>query len=300
MTPAGNSDGRTIVKVNRIRCHLQSVSAIIGRYMENREFDEMTDIPASENTEDLGFLAETSVLEKLTESGEKPKKDVQLSETRVFERLTDGDEKEDLSKTGALAKLTDQDGVEKDGSSQKSFRSNAVKEVVLFFRDLAIHLAIVLIVVNFILRPIQVRGSSMYPTLSNGNMGVSNLLGYSMDGIRRFDIVIIYVEDKNEYLVKRCVGLPGETIAYKDEVLYVNGEAVDEPFFDEEYVNSYSNGFTDDVDEITLGADEYFCVGDNRPHSTDSRYYGPFRKDQIVSKGVFIFFPFSSFGVQTW
>lgn len=269
--------------------------------MENREYDEMIDVPASENTEDLGFLAETSVLEKLTESGEKPKQEVPMSETQVFERLTDNRSKEDLSKTGALAKLTDPDESEQNGTDRKkSFRSSAVKEVVLFFRDLAIHLAIVLIIVNFILRPIQVRGSSMYPTLTSGSMGVSNLLGYSMDGIRRFDIVIIYLEEKNEYLVKRCVGLPGETLCFKDDVLYINGEPQSETFLNEEYKNTFSSPFTDDYGEITLGEDEYFCVGDNRPHSTDSRYYGPFSKSQIISKGVFIFFPFSSFGVQTW
>ncbi len=265
--------------------------------MEHDKDLDILDIKADENTEDLSFLVKTSVLEKLSE-GEKPHKTVDLSETQVFENLTSDKDGKSLGETGALEKITDADQAG-DEEEKTSFRSSALKEVLLFFRDLAVCLALVLIVVNFILRPIQVKGSSMYPTLTSGSLGVSNLLGYRMDGVERFDIVIIYVQDKNEYLVKRCVGLPGETVSYSNQTLYINGEAVEEPFFDESYTSTY-DVFMEDMAEITLGDDEYFCLGDNRPHSTDSRVYGPFRKDEIVSKGVFIFFPFSGFGVQTW
>lgn len=263
--------------------------------MENERNSDLFGVKASENTEDLSFLAETSVLEKLAE-GEQPEKKPDLSETAVFEKLTSS-RGDSLDETGALEKITG--GEEKKEEEKTGFRSSALKEVLLFFRDLAISLAAVLLIVNFVLRPIQVRGSSMYPTLTNGELGVSNLLGYNMDGIRRFDIVIISEDEKGKYLVKRCVGLPGETISYQGGQLYVNGEPVDEPFFDESYTSEY-DVFMEDLPEITLAEDEYFCLGDNRPHSTDSRVYGPFKKEQIVSKGVFIFFPFSSFGVQTW
>lgn len=260
--------------------------------MDKEKDIDIFDIKAEENTEDLGFLAETSVLEKLSE-GEKQPQMSNLSETQVFENLTDGTEGSSETDPGREEK---KDGAENDESAS---RSTAFKEVMLFFRDLAVCLAVVLVVVNFVLRPIQVRGSSMYPTLQSGSLGVSNLLGYRMDGIERFDIVIIYVEEKNEYLVKRCVGLPGETISYSNQILYVNGEPVEENFFNEEYRAEYEY-FMEDLGEITLGENEYFCMGDNRPHSTDSRYYGPFTKDKIISKGVFIFFPFSNFGVHTW
>ena len=55
-----------------------------------------------------------------------------------------------------------------------------------------------------------------------------------------------------------------------------------------------------DVNEITLGEDEYYCLGDNRPNSSDSRVYGPFHKDKISSKGLFVLFPFSEAGIKTW
>ncbi len=256
--------------------------------MENERKD-IFETPSQDDTQDLGFLAETSVLEKLAEGENKPEEQ-NLSETQVFEKLTESEtkpaEKEKQNK--------------KDSTKKESFRSSALREVLLFFRDLAVSLAAVLLIVNFVLRPIQVKGSSMYPNLIDGSFGVSNLLGYNMDGVRRFDIVIIHEDSKNEYLVKRCVGLPGETVSYRNGILYINGEPMEEEFLDTEYRDTYDGEFMEDVEEITLGENEYYCLGDNRPRSTDSRYYGPFEKDQIVSKGAFILFPFSAFGAASW
>lgn len=225
-----------------------------------------------------------------------------LDDTGTMEVLIDGDPTLNVETT-VLEKMTDvpeEDTKTSKQDEEEEEESSALKEVLLFFKDLAISFAVVLILVNFIIRPIQVKGSSMYPTLKDGEVGFSNLIGRKTTGIERFDIVIVYMEDKDEYLVKRCVGLPNETIAYKDGILYVDGKAVEEEFLDEEYKSSFGEIFTDDVEEITLGDDEYFCVGDNRPRSTDSRYYGPFTEDMIISKGVFILFPFSNFGVKSW
>lgn len=174
------------------------------------------------------------------------------------------------------------------------------KEFLDFLKDVIICMAIVFLLVQFVVRPIQVKGSSMYPTLHDGSLGFSNILGFRTGGIKRFDIVIVYLDEKEEYIVKRVIGLPGETVAYSDGQLYINGEAVAEDFLDQDYVDSYNGYFMSDVDEITLGEDEYYCLGDNRPHSSDSRTYGPFHKSDILCKGVFIFLPFSDFGVETW
>lgn len=247
--------------------------------------------PATEDTEDLGFLS-TQTYEAMTNgSPYKPPK-YDMSETRVLETMThqEGNEKNDPDRTQELP----------TAEEKTSWTDTAAGEVLLFFRDLGICMALVLIMINFVIRPIQVKGSSMYPTLQNGSLGVSNLLGYNMNGIKRFDIVIVYLEDKKEYLVKRVVGLPNETVAYIDGRLYVNGEAVAEDFLDQNYRDSYEGDFMEDVAPVTLAADEYFCLGDNRPHSTDSRYYGPFKESKIMSKGVFIFYPFEAFGAETW
>ncbi len=169
-----------------------------------------------------------------------------------------------------------------------------------FIRTLLISMLVVFLVAHYIVRPIRVSGNSMYPTLESNALGISNAIGYRISGVDRFDIVIIYLSDKNEYLVKRVVGLPGETISYTDGQLYVNGEAVEEDFLDETYMSTFGDDFMNDIEEITLGEDEYYCLGDNRPNSRDSRYYGAFTSDQIIAKGVVIIYPFDEIGVETW
>ena len=186
----------------------------------------------------------------------------------------------------------------------ESERFNKIEQLKLDLFEYTKTLLISFIVVYFVLRyiciPVQVQGSSMYPTLEDQSVGISNKLGYKLRGLSRFDIAIIHVDDADKYLVKRVIGLPGETISYHDENLYVNGKVVEEEFLNEDYRKEYGLNFTSDIQEITLGEDEYYCLGDNRPYSRDSRSYGPFHVEQISSKGVFILFPFRNFGVKSW
>ncbi len=158
-----------------------------------------------------------------------------------------------------------------------------------------------LVVVNFFFMPIVVNGSSMYPTLQDKSYGFSNIFARKVSGIERFDIVVVHLEERDENLVKRVIGLPNETITFTNDTLYINGTPVDQSFLDEDYVKQIQEGvytglFTSDF-TITLGEDEYFCMGDNRPRSADSRLYGPFNQAQIVSKNIFIIYPFNLFGL---
>ncbi|MGL5979012.1 MAG: signal peptidase I [Erysipelotrichaceae bacterium] len=169
-----------------------------------------------------------------------------------------------------------------------------------YIKIIFISLISVYLITNFIAKPIRVDGESMYPTLKDNEAGISNVIGVLLNQIDRFDVVIVYEEHTGNYWVKRIVGLPGETVSYKDEQLYINGKAVDEPFLDTAYVADTiaSKGyFTQDFTEITLGSDEYFLLGDNRPNSSDSRYRGAFHRDDIVAKDVLIVYPFSEIGI---
>lgn len=160
-------------------------------------------------------------------------------------------------------------------------------------------MVVVFLIVNFVARPIRVEGSSMYPTLHSNALGFANVYGKKFGKLERFDIAIIEVENR-KYLVKRIIGLPGETIQYSNGVLEVDGKPIEEPFLDTDYRANKEGTFMEDVSPITLGEGEYYCLGDNRPASRDSRYYGPFQNDQIIAKGAFIFFPFDQFGVKSW
>lgn len=161
-------------------------------------------------------------------------------------------------------------------------------------------IVICLLLTEYLIMPIRVNGTSMYPTLDNKSIGFSNIIGRKINGLKRFDIVIVYLEEKDEKIVKRIIGMPNETISYIDGILYVDENPVEEYFLDKNYIKqqlslSYHDYFTEDF-TYQLGDDEYFCLGDNRLVSADSRIYGPFLSDEILSKDIFIIFPFSKFG----
>ncbi|MGM9942271.1 MAG: signal peptidase I [Bulleidia sp.] len=238
-------------------------------------------------------MTETQVMQTLTDPEE---------ENRTYDDEDEYDLYDELNETSVMETLTDPDIEEtrKKRNQKKPEKSSAVKEVLSFLKDLAVSMAVILVICNFIVRPVRVYGDSMYPTLLDGGIGFSNVLGMKTGDLERFDIAIIYLPQKSEYLVKRVIGLPGETVSYKNGQLYINGEPIEEDFLDQAYVEECGQYFMSDVAPITLGDDEYYCLGDNRPASSDSRYYGPFKRENIRSKGVLILWPFSDFGLHTW
>ena len=157
---------------------------------------------------------------------------------------------------------------------------------------------VVLLVNTFFFKFVAVSGTSMTPTVPDKSIGFSNIISRKLSGIDRFDIVVINSPSRGKNLIKRVIGLPGETISYSDGKLYVNDQLYSEDFLDPDYVISQTGGkrnFTGYF-TATLGEGEYFCMGDNRMVSADSRVYGPFTEDEIIATGIFVIYPFSSFG----
>ena len=134
-----------------------------------------------------------------------------------------------------------------------------------------------------------------------GEFGFSNIFATYTSEPERFDVVVVHYAPTDKLWVKRIIALPGETIEYKDDKLFINGQYVEESFLDAEYINSQTNNgsirFTDDFGPFTLGENEYFLCGDNRQVSYDSRRVGTFNKEDIVCKYVYILYPFEEIGV---
>jgi len=164
-----------------------------------------------------------------------------------------------------------------------------------FMKSLALSIVFVLLLTNFVVKPIRVNGTSMYPSLKDKEVGFSNILSFKVFGVKRFDVVIVYVDELKEYLVKRVIGLPGEIVEFKNDTLYIDNTAVSEPFLSDTYMNSvkgYFNGiFTNSFGPVVLGDDEVWLMGDNRPYSSDSRRFGAFKLTKIISKDAYIIFP---------
>ncbi len=147
--------------------------------------------------------------------------------------------------------------------------------------------AVVLLIRTFIVTPVRVNGTSMDPTLQNNEVLLLKKYDHNYS---RFDIVVLNYN--GEKLVKRIVGLPGEHVKYENNILYIDGEVVEEPFLDD---------YTSDFDLTSLGVTTipdhyYFVMGDNRNNSTDSRIIGLVSKDNIIGSTDFALFPFSRFG----
>ena len=145
---------------------------------------------------------------------------------------------------------------------------------------------IALIIKFFIFSPVRVNGTSMTPTLNDGDIMILNEIGYRLNGVNRFDIVVANID--GEKLIKRVIGLPGEKVEYRDNNLYINDELV---------VENFKHGDTEDFNISELGSEtvpesSYFLVGDNRGNSKDSRIVGFIHKGKIMGKTSLIIYPF--------
>lgn len=142
----------------------------------------------------------------------------------------------------------------------------------------------------YVFSPIRVDGTSMYPTLNDGDIMILNEIGYHLNGLSRFSIVVVKTD--SDRIIKRVIGLPGDTIEFKDNILYVNGEEVKE-----EFSHDITHNFRlEEIGYEVIPEDYYFVVGDNRGNSKDSRIIGLVHKSQILGKTDFVVYPFSKFG----
>ena len=158
------------------------------------------------------------------------------------------------------------------------------EKIIKNIKELMPYIIILLVVIfvrTFIATPIKVNGNSMYNTLDGSEFMILNKLAK----IDRYDIVV--VDTKDDELIKRVYGLPGERISIENNNIYINDKKIDDV---------YAYGATSDYESIVLGDDEYFVLGDNRTVSLDSRVIGPVKKSQIKGTTRFIIYPFNRFG----
>jgi signal peptidase I len=170
------------------------------------------------------------------------------------------------------------------------------KSALLFVRDIAIAFVILIVVLQFI-RPTLIFEHSMENTLHPQDYVFLAKQAYTFGEIERGDIVVFKSELMDEHgtnknLIKRVIGLPGDTLEIRDGSVFRNGEQLVEPYT--------KDGVTTTVmAPITIPADEYFVMGDNREVSLDSRRaeVGNVPREDVVGKVIFRLFPFSSAGV---
>lgn len=266
-----------------------------GSYSDFIRDDEGEPEPPSEDTEDL-----TKVLPTLNTEEE-------LSETRVFpkmkcnetpwvaevppmhraskesnRRLTNEEKKE----TSSVQKPAYSDEDAEEERKNKGIRGFFYNWIL----PVAIAIVLAIIIRFFIGGATTVSGTSMEPTLNNGDFLLVSKIPTYFKKYHRGDILIIDSPDLDEYYVKRLIGLPGETVEIKDGKVYINSKWMKE-YYTSEDTASYANT------KWKLGNNEYFVMGDNRASgaSNDSRLFGPIPAEHIKAVSRFRIWPITKF-----
>lgn len=149
---------------------------------------------------------------------------------------------------------------------------------------------VALLLIFFVAQAHIVHGHSMEPNIHTNERLIAEKLSYRFDLPQRGDVVIISREGGQERLIKRVVGLPGETVEIRQSQLYINGRLFPEP-----YLSTATH--QDDFAAITVPPNHVFVLGDNRNNSNDSRYFGSVAVDQITGRAWLAYWPFSNIGL---
>lgn len=145
---------------------------------------------------------------------------------------------------------------------------------------------------NVYYTPVKIVGASMEPTLLNNEFGIMDPHEVALNTLSRFDIVVVQQDEEiDRYIIKRVIGLPGDTLVFGFQgELYINESITSQAFIDEETKNNtcYSPMMYGCQAPITIAKDQYYLLGDNRGASLDSRVLGLFDRTQFIGKLIAI------------
>ena len=161
--------------------------------------------------------------------------------------------------------------------------------------------AIFVIIYLFLVQPHQINGNSMLPNFFNGEYLLTNKIGYRLHEPTRGDVIIFHApsgarcpQELQCDFVKRIIGLPGEIVEVASGTVSIDGSNLYEIYIPDESSTKTHSG---DPLTVKLGEDEYFVLGDNRDHSSDSRTWGPVTREDIVGKAWLRYWPLKRLGI---
>ncbi len=174
--------------------------------------------------------------------------------------------------------------VEKQRALEKPKKS-MLREII----ETIVMAAVLYFAIDFCIGRFRVENISMETTFHEGQLIMVNKLNYKFSEPKRGDVVIFHSpQEKEKDLIKRMIGLPGDHIEIKDAVLYINGEQIDEPWLHEDM--EYKG-------EWDVAENEYFVLGDNRNHSSDSHIWGCVPRDNLIGNAFFRYWPLNRISV---
>ncbi|MBB5265490.1 signal peptidase I [Catenibacillus scindens] len=207
--------------------------------------------------------------------------------------MEDFEKKNDGSLDDRVSEQSQETG--KSPKGKKEVKKKSVgREILSFVGYIAVILVITFLIVRFVGVRTEVIGTSMTPTLQDGDNLIVEKVSYYFTDPQRYDIIVFpYPEDPGKHYIKRIIGLPGETVQIIDGYVYIDGELLDEHYGNAVMENAGLAG-----EPIVLGDDEYFVLGDNRNNSEDSRYpaVGNIKRSQISGRAWLRIWPLDKIG----
>ena len=183
----------------------------------------------------------------------------------------------------------------------KNRKKSIQSQLLSFVIHIAVGVLAGLLIVTFLIQKSSVEGLSMAPSLQDHDVVLVEKVSQYFRAFERGDIVVLDAShlkgfDVKEDIVKRIIGLPGETIRISEGEVYINGMLLTEEYLTPDMKTYPTFSDKEEALEVTLSENEYFCMGDNRENSLDSRILGVFPKEKIKGRAIFRIQPFESFG----
>lgn len=148
---------------------------------------------------------------------------------------------------------------------------------------------------NNVVQAFSIPSKTMSPTLMEGDLILVDKAIYKKTELKRGDVIVfIFPQDADKELVKRLVGLPGDSVEIKNNKVYINDKVLEGPAFNRSYYNRGAFGL--EGRKITVPKDSYYVLGDNSENSQDSRFFGYVPRKNLIGKAYKIYFPFSRSG----
>ena len=182
---------------------------------------------------------------------------------------------------------------EEDGKKKKITKEDVIKETLSWIETIGFAIVFAFLITTFIIVNAKVPSASMETTVMTGDRLIANRLSYKLSKPERYDIVVFkFPDDESKLYIKRIIGLPGDTVNIRNGHVYINDstEPLREDFLHEPMRTADAT--------FVVPEGHYFMMGDNRNHSSDSRFWTNkfVAEDKILGKAAFRYFPVKSIG----
>lgn len=178
----------------------------------------------------------------------------------------------------------------------RGFFENLKDHIIDFIQTLVVFGAIFTVIYLFVAQPHKVSGSSMVPTFQNGDYIITDKLSYKLGQPKRGDIIVLKnPRDESQDFIKRIIALPNDTVKIEGGEVFVNSKNPRETYLPND-LKTKDGAFLQEGETVKAGPNQYFVLGDNRGHSSDSREWGAITREEIIGRAFFRYWPIISFG----